>query len=646
MFSYNNNWIRNKQTKNTSISKTINILENLDIFILIDWKNIKTIDLVLNKIIDTLLDKIGLNYWKVYNNFSISLDIINWYLNKIEEKDNLNIIIWILNNNTFLFSKIWDTSWYMIKNQDNDIIEITNPEEELHNFNYISSWELSTNDIIILSTNRLFDYLTKSDILNSNNSDSIIELNKNIISTIKNETKDNLEIIILKLDKENKEENLLTKTLSKYINTNKLNEKIDSIHNNLFKNKFIINYISKIINFKDSISPNKKTNTIIFSTWIITLTILLFFIIWWMLWESSNSKKITEYRNKLIQADNYIRVATTNIANNDLFNLNINKAEEIISEIRDQELFLKDIEEKYNEISILKKQFNWVETFNTNKDNLIYSTKNIDKNVVKILKKDKKNYIITNNSIIGPIIIWVKPKEHIFNKLNENDSFIDAVFVNNNITLITKSSKVVSFSKNWVFKYIDVIWQTQWWEKSELIKSYNWNLYLTNKDKNQIFKHKPLSKWYTSWSPYLKPEDSENIWWILSIAIDWWIYILKKDLSLLKLFSYPKYRLESIVLNNLPKNYSNKTNSRIEIVARNDLNYVYILIDHKIYIMKPSSKRFQDVKSLNYIWQIEWNDTTIKSFYVNYDWDITIQNENWIYKLEFEISEDKIIIRS
>lgn len=645
MFSQNNNWIKNKQANNTSIAKNINILENLDIFVLIDWKNIKTIDLVLNKIIDTLLDKIGLNYWKVYNNFSISLDIINWFLKKVQEDNEINIIIWVLNKDLFLFSKIWNTSWYMIKDSNSDLVEITNSEEELKSFNYISSWNLNSDDVIILSTNRLFDYLTKSDILGSNNTDSIIDLNKNIISTIKNETDENLEIITIKLDKKIKEDSLLSKYASKFINIERLNEKYDVFYNNIFKNKFIVNSISKIINIKNNISWNKKSNTIIFTSWIIILSIMLFSLIGWILWDSTSTKNITEYKNKLNEAREYVRIANTNIANNDLFNLNINKAEEIISEIRNQEFFLKDIEKMYSDISIIKKQFNWVETFEANSNNIIYSTKTIDWDIVKILENDKKNYIVTNNSIIWPLIHWIDPKEYIFENLNENDKFVDATFVNNDISLITDSSKVVSFSKNWVFKYIDVIWQTTGWEKSSLINAYNWNLYLINEEKNQIFKHKPLSSWYTSWSPYLKSEDSENIWWILNIAIDWWIYILKNDLSLLKLFSYPKYRLESIVLNNLPKNYNNNSNSKTQIVARNDLNYIYILIDNKIWVFQPSSKQYQDVKSLNYIGQIEWESTTIKSIFVNYDWEITVQNENWIYKLEFEISENKIIIR-
>lgn len=645
MFSYNNNWIKNKQAANTSISKTLNIMENLDVFIFIDWHDIKTIDLVLNKIIDTILEKIWLNYWKTYNNLSISLDIINWYIKKVQEENNLNIIIWVLEENNFMFSKIWNSSLYMIKDEWLELVEVTNPEEILDNFSYISQWTLKTNDTIILSTNRLFDHITKSDILESNSNNSSSDLANNIVSIIKNETKENFEIWVIKFDKEKLKESNLWKILWKYIDKDKLNKYYELLHNKIINNDFIVNKASRLLSIKNNLLENKNNSKIIFTSWIIVFSILLYNIISWILWETTSSKKIVEYKSKLNEAEELISIAKTNITNSDLFYLNINKAEELIWEIRNQDYFLKEIEEKYDEISLIKKQFNWIESFDTNEENLIFSSKWLDKNVIKILENDKKIYLVTDNSIIWPIIPWNEPTEYVFDELGENDRFIDAIFVNSNIWIITLTNKVVEFTKNNTFSYADVVWQANWWEKSKIINSYNGNLYLLNEKSNQIYKHKPLSKWYTSWSSYLTDEDSKEIDSIVSIAIDWWIYILKNDLSLLKLFNYPKYRLESIVLNKLPNNYSNNSNSKIEIVARNDLNYIYFLLDNKIWVFSPSSKRYQDVKSLTYIWQIEWKWTTIKSFYVNNDGNIKVQNENWIYKLDFEITEDKIILR-
>jgi hypothetical protein len=46
----------------------------------------------------------------------------------------------------------------------------------------------------------------------------------------------------------------------------------------------------------------------------------------------------------LIQAREYIRLANQNIANPEAFTLNIKKAEELVNKVKEQELFLNDIE--------------------------------------------------------------------------------------------------------------------------------------------------------------------------------------------------------------------------------------------------------------------------------------------------------------
>jgi hypothetical protein len=58
----------------------------------------------------------------------------------------------------------------------------------------------------------------------------------------------------------------------------------------------------------------------------------------------------------------------------------------------------------------------------------------------------------------------------------------------------------------------------------------------------------------------------------------------------------------NIVMNNLPKNYviEDKT-TKIELKARADLNFVYILLNNKIFVFQPNSRNYRDVTSLTYI---------------------------------------------
>jgi hypothetical protein len=88
----------------------------------------------------------------------------------------------------------------------------------------------------------------------------------------------------------------------------------------------------------------------------------------------------------------------------------------------------------------------------------------------------------------------------------------------------------------------------------------------------------------------------------LSIAIDGGFYILKDDLVVQKFFASPEYEMSGITLNNLPKNYKiENTDSKVEIKTRADLNYVYMLLNNKIFVFQPNSKRYRDVNALTYI---------------------------------------------
>ncbi|MDR0771838.1 MAG: hypothetical protein LBF15_02000 [Candidatus Peribacteria bacterium] len=70
---------------------------------------------------------------------------------------------------------------------------------------------------------------------------------------------------------------------------------------------------------------------------------------------------------------------------------------------------------------------------------------------------------------------------------------------------------------------------------------------------------------------------------------------------MVKFFSSP-YRLESLTLSKLPKNYNVEDgNSRIELKASNKLNYVYLLMNNKIFVFKPNTTLYSDTRDLTYL---------------------------------------------
>lgn len=622
--------------KNKVYIKNVNLNKDLELFLLIDSDDANFAELILDKILDSSIDKISIN--NTYKDFAISLENVNTILKTWEQDDRekierLNIIIWILNKNNLYFSNIWKTSAYLVKNT-NEVMEITEKEEQKKVFLYISEGKLDNYDTIIMWTDRLLNYLSYSDFSDSALWKKVEDLNRSIEIILEDEKmKNNLWILSFKycFFTESSQEN------------SKIKDSLHKIFYRVLDNSITKRIIAIYMITKEKIKEQSKIiKNVIYITGILVSLTILYFIISGIASTSINTQTLEDNKEDLVKAKEYIKIASDNWNNPDIFELNIQNAENLINTLKGKWLFANDLGKLSEDLAIVKKQFYWVETFIEKPENLVYS---IDKTqeAIKVLKISKKLYIITKNSIIWPIIPTQQAKLNTFSEL-KNDSFIDATPFWTDIILLTKAGKVVEFTKNWLFSFKDVKDQKTW-ESSNTILSFWQNIYLVSKDENQIYKHKESGNSFSSWEWYLKKEDSETIWKIIDIAIDWGIYLLKDDLSIVKFFSSP-YRIENIVINKLAKNYNiENKNSIVKIKASANLNYVYILLNNTIWILEPSTKRFQDTKSLTYIWQIEWSQEKIIDFHINNDWQIDLLNKNWIYSLNFEINDGKIIVR-
>jgi hypothetical protein len=73
-----------------------------------------------------------------------------------------------------------------------------------------------------------------------------------------------------------------------------------------------------------------------------------------------------------MKAKTFLRIAAENIANADVFELNIKNAEELLNTTKESQIFLNDIAKINDDINILKKQFNKIEIFEESPENIIY----------------------------------------------------------------------------------------------------------------------------------------------------------------------------------------------------------------------------------------------------------------------------------
>ena len=625
---------------NKIIIKHISLDYKLDFFMVIDSNDENYANIIENKILDFIIDKISIKW--TYKDFSLALEKINGVIKSYDSKNDdenqndryLNILVSILNKDDFIFSNIWSSSLYLIK-ETNETIEITDKNENKKEFSYIFEWKLEHLDILVMAPSRLLDYLSYSDFTDSVSLGEIDKINKNIELILGSESLSrNIWSLAIRYSKDSQEEEKKNKVLEKFWKI-----WLRLIDNNL--TKLSVAYFKIFEEWLDKKSMLVKNLLLV--SWIFVASILLFQILSWAV--SSVSKDLNNEENLVLleNAKRYKTTASDNYTNPELFNLNIESSEDIIRELKDKKIFLDDIKVLEEQIAVIKKTFNRVEQWQADDKNLINKIPyEYVKDFVKILRVDKKLYLVTKNLVVWPILNDQEAQSYSFEELGE-DEYIDVTELKWNLILLTRLWKVIEFRQSGSFSFRDVLNQDTWQEARRL-KSYANNIYLVWWEINQVFKHSRSWNNFKKAEPYLKKEDMGDKS-ILSIAIDGWIYMLRDDLSIIKFYSSP-YRIENIVLNDLPDNYKRVSESNVEMIARNDLNYIYMLLEDKIWIFKPNTRFYKQTTSMKYLWQIESRDSKIIWFFVEKDWVITVVNQNGIYDISFSENEEKILLNN
>lgn len=499
-------------------------------------------------------------------------------------------------------------------------------------FSYISSWNVNVNDTIFLSNLNLLDYVTKDDIFEITRTDKI----------------DKLEIVEQILSQEAVIEQYNIISIS---NHSELTDDWKNIAFDLIKSKFL--------SLKDKLIENEKVDTLLtkfkkkidinnkyvyvslLSAGVLCAVFFLYVIINSIMYHEMQKSIPEQYKNKLIEAKMLLERTNKDLWNKEVFDANIKKAENMIFEVRWKWVFLNDVNKLLDYISILKKQSNGIETFTLSQDKAEIEFKQKDFNINWIFEVNKKYYFIGKNSIIGPYIKWEPVKTYAY---PDGEEVVDAdVTPEWNVYLLTKSFRILEFYKQ-EFKYVNVEWQKTW-ENTIGIKTFNGNLYLLSDKQNQIFRHKPGVNGFSTKSALIDEKDAKNLV-ISDFAIDGWFYILKRDLAIDKFFTTPDYIKRSIVINNVKSiDYSNKSSASPKLYVGQNLNYVYTLLDNKIWIFEADNKNYKDVKALRYIWQLEPSDWAIQTIYIPKDGTIYVATQSWVYIIHFEVSDNKVIVR-
>jgi hypothetical protein len=178
-------------------------------------------------------------------------------------------------------------------------------------------------------------------------------------------------------------------------------EKIKHIFYRLFDNYLSKEIVARFMLLKEKVEAKGKiVKNTLFVSGILISAVLLFKII--SLGIGSGVENSTEdYKTKLLNAKEYVKVANQNFSNPEAFDFNMTQAETLVNEVKQQQLFLNDVDAILTDISLAKKQFNGIETFETTASNMIF--KGDFKDGIRVLEMNKKLYVLGKSALYGPV---------------------------------------------------------------------------------------------------------------------------------------------------------------------------------------------------------------------------------------------------
>lgn len=349
----------------------------------------------------------------------------------------------------------------------------------------------------------------------------------------------------------------------------------------------------------------------------------------------------TDYKNSLIQATTLIQKAEKDMANKAVFNKDIAEAEVILASLKEKPEFMKSVHELSQKIIALKKEVNGVETANLWSQKSLIPLPESGFTLLRVLASDKSgfSYAIGREGMIWPYTpnvssadVIAYPPWEIVKDAEITDEWVIYLLMESG-QIYTQPSGKAELVKVWVTGQ-------DAWESADMITTFDNKLYLVRKSPFEIFRHTPRTN--NAFSPKTTLYANAEVT-IHDVAIDGAVYALTPEWRILKIVGGQTPTQTGITLNGIPWEYSVTQDSFIFV--RPNLNYFYIMSGKNIWIFKPESKNFRDLKSLTYVAALDVSSTEpVISYFVPRDGQILVATRKGIYSLDFQTSDWKIIL--
>lgn len=390
---------------------------------------------------------------------------------------------------------------------------------------------------------------------------------------------------------------------------------------------------------------HKAQNILLISGLVISIW-LLYFILSGLMKSQYTVFVPQKYKDMIVEARGSLDTAARSLDQPEQFNLALNQSKELLQQIKDAHVLEVNVEQIENEMALLEKTVNKVVTPWQDNIQLVYSFSDTYPAVpFSLFSYNKKQYFISSRGVTGPL-----------DALDNNQSLLPGdesmtyadIDSDGRIYFTTDQDKVYLYEKG-NLSSINVS-QVGWWDKAAGISVYNSNIYLLSTDRSQIFKHRRQTEYTYSGKSLLVTPELEK-WSVISMDIDGSIWLLSwwNTLTVRKILTAPRYEQRDIIVNGLWMNtFKNFDPDVTKIYVDPNLSEIYLLADNRIWVFTPNSKRFTDVRSITYVWQIDVPDVVITDLAFEQEWDTRQvffgSPKSGIFSIKFTLQNSKIEI--
>jgi hypothetical protein len=346
-----------------------------------------------------------------------------------------------------------------------------------------------------------------------------------------------------------------------------------------------------------------------------------------------------EYKSKLIEAEQILSKSGRDIANREAFKESLNKAQSLVFEVRDKNIFANDVNALLVQISMLKRQLNGIESYRLSGESVLFSLPK-DIKAKNIFEFSKRYFVVTENGVYGPLLKGSEPK---LIKYPDSETYKSASMTSDWVLyILTASNRILTLAKS-EFVYANVEGQANW-QKSSLINSFNGNLYFLSDTGTEVYRHRPSLNGFSSKVAINSPDWlAQNPY--LDFTIENGFFAIKSDLTIDKLFTIPALSRQWLTLNKLPDEYRNIRDSQVRIISSPTANFLYLILNGNIWIFEPDSRNFKDIRSIKYIGQIEVEGAAIEWVTISKDGEMIVLTQNQVGMIKFEVADSKLRLR-